>query len=146
MPIQDWHGKALPEPIHTHGKDLYNVAVFHQLHCLHMLAEEFGNLLAGRHVGDTTSKRAGHSGHEGSMGEEMDEGLMMWHIRHCFEYIKTSLTCCADTALEGQKSDTEQPATDGFGAYHVCRNFDGVFNWAETHRASDQTGYPHGTA
>ena len=96
-----------------------------------MLAEEFNNLLQGGPVADM---------------ENMDEGLIMWHVRQCFEYIKTSLTCCADTTLEGQKSDTDRPATDGFGAQHVCRDFDRVFSWAETHRASDQAGYPHGTA
>ena len=146
MPIKDWQGQTLPEPIHTHGKDLYNVAVFHQMHCLHMLAEEFSNLIEGRSMSDTRSKRSGNNGRRGSDHDIEDEDLMMWHIRHCFEYIKTSLTCCADTALEGQKKDTELPATDGFGAYHMCRNFDSVFDWADLHRASDQTGYPHGTA
>lgn len=29
--IPNWQGKMLPEPIHTHGQDLYNIAVFHQL-------------------------------------------------------------------------------------------------------------------
>ncbi|RFU72107.1 hypothetical protein TARUN_10150 [Trichoderma arundinaceum] len=144
--IQDWQGKDLPKPIHSRGKDLYSISVFHQLHCLHMLAEEFSNLLEGRTMGGTAMKQATHRRHGSSMEEEMDKDLMMWHIGHCFDYLKSSLTCCADTALEGQKSDTEEPATDGFGARHVCRNFDQVYQWAETHRASDQTGYPHGTA
>lgn len=129
--VDDLSDKSLPPPIRSRGKNLYNVAVFHQLHCLHMLAEEFSNLL-----GNTQ-----HDAH-GDMSDE----LMMWHIRHCFEYLKNSLTCCADTALEGQKSDTDEPATDGFGAYHVCRDYDSVYDWAKEHRISDQGGYPHGTA
>jgi hypothetical protein len=42
--------------------------------------------------------------------------------------------------------ETNEPATDGFGAYHMCRDFDEVFDWAEEHRSSQQTGYGHGTA
>ncbi|KAI1820015.1 hypothetical protein F4861DRAFT_95142 [Xylaria intraflava] len=142
--IDNWQNKRLPPPIQSQGKDLYNVAVFHQLHCLHMLAEEFENLLENRHIGETSTKGT-HTGHEEGHGGQ-DDDLMLWHIRHCFEYIKTSLTCCADTALEGQKSDTDQPATDGFGAYHTCRNFDAVMTWAEENSPSRQGGYPHGTA
>ncbi|KAF3018842.1 hypothetical protein E8E14_006235 [Neopestalotiopsis sp. 37M] len=129
--VDDLSDKSLPPPIRSRGKNLYNVAVYHQLHCLHMLAEEFSNLLGN-------NKHVAH--------EDMSDELMMWHIRHCFEYLKNSLTCCADTALEGQKSDTDEPATDGFGAYHVCRDFDSVYDWAREHRISDQGGYPHGTA
>lgn len=123
---------------------MYNIAVFHQLHCLHTLAEEFGNLLAGRHGGHGHDQAAG-GGSSSSMGEDGETGAdaMMVHVQHCFEYIKASLTCCADTALEGQKADIDRPAADGFGSHHVCRNFDAVFDWAETHRASGQTGYPH---
>jgi hypothetical protein len=138
--VEDWKGKSLPAPIHTRGKDMYNIAVFHQLHCLHTLAEEFGHLLAGRRTGHN---HEGRSSSSMGKGEGEDEDAMMVHIRHCFEYIKTSLTCCADTALEGQKADIDQPAADGFGSHHVCRNFDAVFDWAQTHRASDQMGYPH---
>lgn len=105
-------------------------------HCLHILSEEFSNLLAYRESGKTNP--SGHGGHGGSKG-----GTMVEHILHCFEYIKMSLTCAADTTLEGQKKDLQGPGTDGFGAVHQCRNFDDVFNWAEMHRASDQTGYPH---
>ncbi|ETS75355.1 hypothetical protein PFICI_12299 [Pestalotiopsis fici W106-1] len=129
--VDDWSDKSLPPPIRSRDKNLYNIAVFHQLHCLHMLAEEFSNLLGNNK----------HHGHE-----DMSDDLMMWHVSHCFEYLKNSLTCCADTALEGQKSDTDEPATDGFGAYHVCRDFETVFDFARKHRISDQGGYPHGTA
>ncbi|KAK5996702.1 Oxidase ustYa-like protein [Cladobotryum mycophilum] len=144
--VEGWEGKAVPKPIHTHGKDMYNVAVFHQIHCLHMLAEEFNNLLVGQHIGDTSHIKSKWNGGHGGHGGDADKDLMMWHLKHCFEYLKESLTCCADTALEGQKSDTDLPATDGFGAHHVCRNFDEVMSWTEANRVSDQEGYPHGTA
>jgi hypothetical protein len=72
--------------------------------------------------------------------------MKMAHVRHCFEYIKSSLTCCADTALEGQKSDSDLPGTDGVGSYHNCRNFDEVFSWAEVNSPSAQSGYPSNTA
>ncbi|KAH7321829.1 hypothetical protein BKA65DRAFT_482265 [Rhexocercosporidium sp. MPI-PUGE-AT-0058] len=131
--IPDWQSKILPDPIRIRGKDLYNVAVFHQLHCLHVLAEEFDNLLRTRNTGYKSSAHPGHVGVGGSSMPNNEEGMMMYHIRHCLEYLKTSLTCCADTALEGQKEDINKPAADGFGSLH----------WAEKNRGTEQTGYPH---
>ncbi|KAI0975028.1 hypothetical protein F4678DRAFT_485957 [Xylaria arbuscula] len=150
--VDNWHGKSLPPPIPSRGKDLYNVAVFHQLHCLHMLAEEFGNLLANRKVGSTPAskrdnKHSGHGQHSHNGGQDDGgDNATIGHIRHCLEYIKTSLTCCVDTALEGQKRDSDLPGTDGFGSYHTCRNFDEVFSWAEANSPSAQSGYPSNTA
>ncbi|KAI1323996.1 hypothetical protein F5Y16DRAFT_402844 [Xylariaceae sp. FL0255] len=145
--VDNWQGKSLPHPIPSRGKDLYNVAVFHQLHCLHVLAEEFSILLADGEVGSTPAPKQEdiHSGHghpsHGSPGHEKGVAIIE-HIRHCLEYIKTSLTCCADTALEGQTKGSDLPGTDGFGSYHTCRNFDEVFSWAEASSPSAQSGYP----
>jgi hypothetical protein len=110
---------------------------------LHVLAEEFDNLLGAKNTGDKSSSHLGHVRVGGSDVNNKEEEMMMYHIRHCLEYLKTSLTCCADTALEGQKEDIDQPAADGFGSLHVCRNFDDVFKWAEKNRGTEQTGYPH---
>lgn len=80
MSIQDWQDKVLPEPIQMHGKMLYNVAVFHQLHCLHILAEEFGNLLTARDMGHKASMHMGGSGVGHGKGGKEDEAIMMYHI------------------------------------------------------------------
>ncbi|KAI0160424.1 hypothetical protein GGR57DRAFT_499110 [Xylariaceae sp. FL1272] len=154
VPVDDWQGKSLPYPIPSRGKDLYNVAVFHQLHCLQILAEEFSILLADAKGGrtPTPNQKNIHSGHEhhshGFTGQEKGgqndggDDAIIEHIRHCLQYIKMSLTCCADTALEGQARGSDLPGTDGYGSYHTCRNFDEVLSWAEANSPSAQSGYP----
>ncbi|KAL7929242.1 hypothetical protein V8C35DRAFT_315892 [Trichoderma chlorosporum] len=41
------------------------------------------------------------------------------HIQHCFRYLRQSLMCCGDTALEGQIPNSNISGTDGTGAVHV---------------------------
>ncbi|KAE8364650.1 hypothetical protein BDV27DRAFT_145153 [Aspergillus caelatus] len=59
------------------------------------------------------------------------------HIDHCFQYLRQSLLCCGDTALEGQDPRTDKPGTDGTGAVHVCKDFDGIMAWADSQRLVD---------
>ena len=60
------------------------------------------------------------------------------HIHHCFEYIRQSIMCAADTALEPFKDDIH--GVDGFGNDHQCRDFEEVFNWAEEMRFGEAEG------
>jgi len=50
------------------------------------------------------------------------------HTAHCFDYIRQSLMCNADTSLEGK---TE--AGPGWGSKHECRDYDAVLAWANDH-------------
>ena len=59
------------------------------------------------------------------------------HVDHCFQYLRQSLLCCGDTALEGQDPRTDKPGTDGTGAVHVCKDFDGIMAWADSQRLVD---------
>lgn len=59
------------------------------------------------------------------------------HVDHCFQYLRQSLLCCGDTALEGQDPRTDKPGTDGTGAVHICKNFDGILAWADSRRLVD---------
>lgn len=129
MPI--WQGDLLPPPIHRHGKDSYSIAVFHQLHCLHGLTEILDGFLFQR------PRASAQSLPDSSTEQEM----MVKHVRHCLEYIRNAVTCCADTTLEGQSQSTVDAGSDGFSAYHVCRNLDPIFHWATSNRASDMVGY-----
>ncbi|KAJ4388526.1 hypothetical protein N0V93_005984 [Gnomoniopsis smithogilvyi] len=119
----------LPRPIRSKGKDVYNIAIFHQLHCLHALAEEFKGLI--------TTIEAGRPGD--GVGSDRIE-----HIQHCLAYLKESLVCCGDTAYEGQSSITDLPSTSGFGSYHVCRNFQQIFTLSEDRRVTNMAGYGQG--
>ncbi|KAJ6191703.1 hypothetical protein J3E72DRAFT_175570, partial [Bipolaris maydis] len=113
----------LPPPIQSEGQTVYNVAVFHQLHCLHALAEEFNDMIATIHAGAARGTKIHQDRQE--------------HIEHCLAYLKESLVCCGDTAFEGQSSKSELPSTSGFGSYHVCKNFDEIMSWSFSHRLND---------
>lgn len=56
------------------------------------------------------------------------------HVDHCFRYLRQSLLCCGDTALEGQDPNTDTLGTDGTGAVHVCKDFDAIRSWADGNR------------
>ncbi|KAM3447732.1 hypothetical protein MY3296_008424 [Beauveria thailandica] len=59
------------------------------------------------------------------------------HVDHCFRYLRQSLLCCGDTALEGQDPNTDKPATNGVGAVHMCKDFEAIRSWAEDNRLVD---------
>jgi len=46
------------------------------------------------------------------------------HSAHCFDYIRQSIMCSADTSLEG---NTE--AGPGWGSKHECTDYDALLNW-----------------
>jgi hypothetical protein len=60
------------------------------------------------------------------------------HVDHCFRYLRQSLVCCGDTALEGQNTKITLPDTDGTGAVHLCKDFEQVRAWAEERRMDDK--------
>lgn len=129
-PNSDRQDLRLPPPINAGAKKAYNVAVFHQLHCLHALAEEFDGLIATVHAG-------------APKGTQVHPDRLE-HIEHCLAYLKDSLVCCGDTAFEGQSSKTDLPATSGFGSYHVCKDFDQILAWSSSHRFTNMSGYGQG--
>lgn len=59
------------------------------------------------------------------------------HIAHCFRYLRQSILCCGDTALEGQNPNSQVPGTDGTGAVHMCKDFDAILAWADMRRIVD---------
>ncbi|EPS37333.1 hypothetical protein H072_8989 [Dactylellina haptotyla CBS 200.50] len=91
-------------------KGEFAVSSFHQLHCLHMVVKSYFSAL-GSHDHDVV------------------------HTKHCLEYLRNSIICSADSALEPWKKDLH--GVDGFGNPHMCRDFEGLFQWAEKYRASD---------
>ncbi len=70
-------------------------------------------------------------------GDEQSHHSNHKHVDHCFRYLRQSILCASDTALEGQDPNTKEAGTDGIGAIHMCKNFDEIFNWAESNRVVD---------
>lgn len=135
--IKDWeqHKDTLPPPMKTHGKDIFSVAVFHQLHCLHSMLGEF-NMLYKAMSADSRRYGAPHIRRDHGPGSKIYK-----HIGHCFDYLRSSLMCCGDAALEGHTDGLEGADTLGVGSYHVCKNIDAIKVWAESSKASNFTGY-----
>ncbi|KAE9373173.1 hypothetical protein N431DRAFT_225889 [Stipitochalara longipes BDJ] len=124
--ISSWEEyPLLPIPVlaPSDGKESFNVAVFHQLHCLRSIAGLVEELLASPDAATIRSSRRKH-------------------INHCFEYLRLSLRCCGDTTLEGQGKTVAAPGIDGLGSWHLCRDFESISMWASEHRASDEQGLP----
>lgn len=58
----------------------------------------------------------------------MPPHMIPLHILHCFDYLRMSLMCCGDTALEGQ--DVNPRGTFGLGTTHVCKDWGILFETA----------------
>ncbi|TGJ79749.1 hypothetical protein E0Z10_g9018 [Xylaria hypoxylon] len=98
----------------------YMMSVFHQLHCLSYVVDHYQRGYAGVNL---TEEVAHHSA-------------------HCFDYLRQSIMCAADTNLEG---DTE--AGPGWGSDHQCADYDALLAWANEHGAMKwRTGLLPGVA
>jgi hypothetical protein len=64
------------------------------------------------------------------------------HIRHCFDYLRQSFMCAADTTLESV--DPLLGGVTGWDAQTSCRDYNQLFEWAENYRASNEKGFMDG--
>ncbi|PTB63243.1 hypothetical protein BBK36DRAFT_1127272 [Trichoderma citrinoviride] len=119
----------LPEPILFKGKQVYSLAVFHQLHCLYAIMDMYNNLTSPAQQTQTGSAQ------QATLNISSDSH---GHINHCFRYLRQSLLCCGDTALEGQIPNSNISGTDGTGAVHMCKDFEAIRSWAEEKRLDDR--------
>lgn len=66
---------------------------------------------------------------------------MPWHLAHCFDYLRQSIMCCGDVALEGAQTtfpDGFMSGSDGWDAKHVCRDYGQVFRYLTRKRATNK--------
>ncbi|KAJ3496317.1 hypothetical protein NLG97_g2745 [Lecanicillium saksenae] len=90
------------------------LAVFHQMHCLYITYKAYWNARNG----------------------QFDE-IPPEHLIHCWDYLRQSIMCAGDTALEWVTED-ENLQDSGWGYQHTCKNFEAIFQWTETHRFTDK--------
>lgn len=60
------------------------------------------------------------------------------HLLHCFDYLRQGIMCAADSTLE--LVDVDGTSTDGWGSTHECRDFDALFEWAESNTLGEEDG------
>ena len=108
-------------PAGSEGSSLYQVAVFHSLHCLQMISKR---LLDPN--GFTPQDCSGLE--YGFNADKFNETVQIaCHIQHCVDWIRQDVLCLADPTLEPfikAESEIYKPE------YHQCRNFEGVRDWA----------------
>ena len=111
----------LPTPLKSYPDSTFTTSMTHQLHCLHAIVEV---------VAAYTS---------GELERVPQEGG--WHLGHCFEYLRQSIMCCGDVALEGQHTTFPVGFTgsDGWDAKHVCRDYKQVLTHLEKNRVDDES-------
>ena len=65
------------------------------------------------------------------------------HMRHCFDYLRQSLACAADSTLE--PVIPELGGVTGWGFPRVCRDYEELKQWAEKWRVNNLRGFlePH---
>ncbi|KNG85379.1 hypothetical protein ANOM_005961 [Aspergillus nomiae NRRL 13137] len=108
-----------------------NIAVFHQLHCLHAI-------LVAYYVAVEESDVAKGLQRPDEYLQQTGTRMAPSHIRHCFDYLRQTLMCAADTNLE--VLDPETHTTSGWGQSRRCRDYDEIVMWAEKWANSTDTG------
>jgi hypothetical protein len=110
----------LPTPLVSYPDSTFTTAVTHQLHCLHAIVEV---------VAAYTSNDLDRLPEEGA-----------WHLGHCFDYLRQSIMCSGDMALEGQHTTFPSgfQGSDGWDAKHVCRDYNQVLAHLEENRVDDE--------
>jgi len=114
----------LPTPLFNHkyvskNQTVFTTSMTHQMHCLHAAVHVYYCHIA------KPPRRAPDD--------------MIWHLRHCFDYMRQSIMCSADVALEGAQTTFPDgiDGSDGWDAKHVCKDYSQVFNYLEKNRADD---------
>ena len=95
------------------GGYLYDISVFHALHCLSSIR---GHLL----LLETSFGR--------NNSNEIHRYLLdpqVGHVHHCFDYIRQNVMCNADLTLEWPRTESDgiRSAFDGWGIPHQCKDW-----------------------
>lgn len=97
--------------------EVAGIAVFHELHCLNILRKAFFASLEGELE------------EMGAEDVEHNRRTSPHHLRHCFEYLRQSLICLADTNLELMNYTAK--GVSGWQTKRTCRDFEKVKSWAD---------------
>ncbi|KAK0384952.1 hypothetical protein NLU13_7431 [Sarocladium strictum] len=111
----------LPTPLPEYFPNtVFTTSMTHQLHCLYTIIEAYSALQTGHH-------------------EHLSQETP-WHLSHCFDYLRQSIMCCGDVALEGQQTTFPEGTngSDGWDAKHVCRDYNQVYRYLTRKRADNE--------
>ena len=99
-----------PGVAYADGHSKYGFSWAHQYHCLWMLRGAFWDLVNNK------SNLVGIDANESSV-----EGAELWHLAHCFDYLRQNVLCTMDMTLEYPTGDGVRPGhIDGYEIAHQC--------------------------
>ena len=58
------------------------------------------------------------------------------HIRHCIDFLRQSLICCADITVERKEENAN--GVRGFGTEHKCKDWEQLKQWVSKLQAVDE--------
>ncbi|KAM0723823.1 hypothetical protein Q7P37_000813 [Cladosporium fusiforme] len=118
------------QPTEEGEGEIYDVSVFHQLHCLNHVRTFLFTLKSS--VDYNTSSET----YEHMLKPQED------HVYHCFDYIRQALMCNADLTVEWPRTEEngERVAVDGWGVTHQCKNWDSVLDFMAKYRIPNAWG------
>ena len=122
--IPDWQNYDLPPGEETTWSPIYSVSLFHQLHCLGQIRSIYWKLIDTYHADDTELMDEMVANLLGPDGE---------HAHHCFDYLRQTLQCAGDMAMEWPRTETDgrRFAVDGWGIPHECKSWDHIVNYMD---------------
>ncbi|KAF2473135.1 uncharacterized protein BDR25DRAFT_302137 [Lindgomyces ingoldianus] len=111
----------LPTPIINYpNQTVFTTSMTHQLHCLYSILDAYSTLY-------TAAFSPGFS-----------NPIEPWHMNHCFDYLRQSIMCAGDVALEGAETTFppdpetgERGGSDGWDAKHVCKDYGQILDHLE---------------
>lgn len=105
------------------NKTVYRQAINGQLECLYDIMNSVNDLIL----------------HNGKLGPPKGEVATDIHLSYCFDYLRQSLMCHGDTALEGAQTAFESgvDGTDGWNVRHICKPWDRIYKWLDRRKIDD---------
>ncbi|KAJ5163603.1 uncharacterized protein N7500_005433 [Penicillium coprophilum] len=154
--VPNWEDLKLPPGGVVHGEMMYGISMFHQLHCLvsgpgdRFIFSLSGNSAlsdslkgAIRHVfWQLMDGKLDPVAFEALDGDTTDPNFIprghgLWHIEHCFNYVRHALQCYGDTTMEVPTDFNGQLIFIGWNTTHQCRNFDTIWDYTVKHSTLD---------
>lgn len=111
--INDYKEHGLPPGKQSDNGDIYDISLFHQLHCLTGIRNHL-YLLQGS-IGRNNSQQI----------QDILLNPQVPHVQHCFDYIRQALMCAGDMTIEWPRTepDGSRFAFDGWGVAHECKSW-----------------------
>ncbi|KAK6420624.1 hypothetical protein LTR81_006359 [Elasticomyces elasticus] len=109
----------LPLGQYTSRGQIYDISVFHQLHCL-------ANIRRHMFAMDAILDRNDRLEIDSLALKPHDD-----HVYHCFDYIRQALMCAGDMTIEWPRTETDGSrfAVDGWSITHECKDWSAIIEF-----------------